>query len=68
MLISLIITFIVGNLLGALMVWGENPKALENRYPGGDGIHLDPADPFRLLLMWVFAAKLQWFPVTGAYA
>jgi hypothetical protein len=43
MLISLIITFIIGNLLGALMVWENTPQAVEGGDPVGHGLHRDPA-------------------------
>lgn len=67
MMISLIITFIVGNLLGALMVWEHSPKLARVAIPAAMVFTSIPPILSGLLLMWIFAAKLQWFPLTGAY-
>lgn len=67
MLISLIITFIVGNLLGALMVWEKTPRLWKVAIPAAMVFTSIPPILSGLLLMWIFAAKLQWFPLTGAY-
>ena len=67
MLISLIITFIIGNLLGALMVWEKTPKVWKVAIPAAMVFTSIPPILSGLLLMWIFAAKLQWFPLTGAY-
>lgn len=67
MVLSLIITFIIGNLLGALMVWEESPKLLKVAIPAAMVFTSIPPILSGLLLMWIFAAKLQWFPLTGAY-
>jgi peptide/nickel transport system permease protein len=67
MLISLIITFIIGNLLGALMVWEHTPRIWKVAIPAAMVFTSIPPILSGLLLMWIFAAKLQWFPLTGAY-
>ena len=67
MLISLIITFIIGNLLGALMVWEKTPRVWKVAIPAAMVFTSIPPILSGLLLMWIFAAKLQWFPLTGAY-
>lgn len=67
MLISLIITFIIGNLLGALMVWENTPRLWKVAIPAAMVFTSIPPILSGLLLMWIFAAKLQWFPLTGAY-
>ncbi|MCK0166716.1 ABC transporter permease [Jannaschia sp. S6380] len=67
MLVSLLITFFVGNLLGALMVWEHSPKLVRVAIPAAMVFTSIPPILSGLLLMWIFAARLQWFPLTGAY-
>ncbi len=67
MLISIIITFIIGNLLGALMVWDHSPNLVKVAIPAAMVFTSIPPILSGLLLMWIFAAKLQWFPLTGSY-
>ena len=68
MILSLIITFFIGNLLGALMVWDRSPKLVRVAIPAAMVFTSIPPILSGLLLMWIFAAKLQWFPLTGAYS
>lgn len=67
MILSLIVTFIIGNLLGALMVWEESPKLVKVAIPAAMVFTSIPPILSGLLLMWIFAANLRWFPLTGAY-
>lgn len=67
MLISIIITFLIGNLLGALMVWDHSPNLVKVAIPAAMVFTSIPPILSGLLLMWVFSAQLQWFPLTGAY-
>ncbi|MCY4334906.1 MAG: ABC transporter permease [Litoreibacter sp.] len=67
MILSLIITFFIGNLLGALMVWEKSPKLVRVAIPAAMVFTSIPPILSGLLLMWIFAAKLRWFPLTGAY-
>ncbi|MEM0937382.1 MAG: ABC transporter permease [Pseudomonadota bacterium] len=67
MILSLIITFVIGNLLGALMVWEESPKLVKVAIPAAMVFTSIPPILSGLLLMWIFAAQLRWFPLTGAY-
>ncbi|MEM9523401.1 MAG: ABC transporter permease [Pseudomonadota bacterium] len=67
MLLSLIITFVIGNLLGALMVWERSPKLAKVAIPAAMVFTSIPPILSGLLLMWIFAAKLRWFPLTGSY-
>ncbi|MEM8870248.1 MAG: ABC transporter permease [Pseudomonadota bacterium] len=67
MLLSLIITFVIGNLLGALMVWEKSPNLVKVAIPAAMVFTSIPPILSGLLLMWIFAVKLQWFPITGAY-
>ncbi len=67
MLISITITFFIGNLLGALMVWERSPKLVRVAIPAAMVFTSIPPILSALLLMWVFSAQLRWFPLTGAY-
>jgi peptide/nickel transport system permease protein len=67
MVLSLLITFFIGNLLGALMVWDRSPKLVRVAIPAAMVFTSIPPILSGLLLMWVFAAQLRWFPLTGAY-
>ncbi|WP_306118054.1 MULTISPECIES: ABC transporter permease [unclassified Roseitalea] len=67
MFISLIVTFIIGNLLGALMVWENTPKIWKVAIPSAMVFTAIPPLLSGLLLMYVFATQLRWFPLTGAY-
>ena len=67
MILSLIITFVIGNLLGALMVWERSPNLVKVAIPAAMVFTSIPPILSGLLLMWIFSAKLRWFPLTGAY-
>ena len=67
MLLSVAITFVIGNLLGALMVWDHSPRLVRVAIPAAMVFTSIPPILSGLLLLWVFAAQLQWFPITGAY-
>ncbi|MEM9796127.1 MAG: ABC transporter permease [Pseudomonadota bacterium] len=67
MILSLIITFIIGNALGAFMAWDRTPKLARVAIPAAMVFTSIPPILSGLLLMWIFAAKLRWFPLTGAY-
>ena len=67
MILSLVVTFVIGNLLGALMVWEESPRLVKVAIPAAMVFTSIPPILSGLLLMWIFAAELRWFPLTGAY-
>ena len=67
MLLSIVITFVVGNLLGALMAWERSPRLVRIAIPAAMVFTSIPPILSGLLLMWVFAAELRWLPLTGAY-
>jgi len=67
MFISLIITFLIGNLLGALMVWENTPRVWKVVIPAAMVFTAIPPLLSGLLLMYVFSTRLGWFPLTGAY-
>ena len=67
MIFSVIITFLIGNALGALMVWSHSPRIVRVAIPAAMILTSIPPILSGLLLMYVLAAKLRWFPLTGSY-
>ncbi|MEM7644928.1 MAG: ABC transporter permease [Pseudomonadota bacterium] len=67
MILSLVITFIIGNALGAFMAWDRTPKLARVAIPAAMVFTSIPPILSGLLLMWIFAAQLRWFPLTGSY-
>ncbi|RVT86900.1 ABC transporter permease [Rhodobacteraceae bacterium CCMM004] len=67
MILSVVITFVIGNALGAFMVWERSPKLVKVAIPAAMVFTSIPPILSGLLLMWIFAAQLRWFPLTGAY-
>jgi len=67
MLLSVTITFFIGNALGALMVWERSPRLVKLAIPVAMVFTSIPPILSGLLLLWIFSAKLRWFPLTGSY-
>ncbi len=68
MMVALIITFIIGNLLGALMVWEHTPRPWKAVIPAMMVFTSMPPILSGLLLMYIFSSTLPWFPLNGAYS
>ncbi|MGD1886228.1 MAG: ABC transporter permease [Cohaesibacteraceae bacterium] len=67
MLLSVIITFIIGNALGAFMVWERTPRVWKVVIPSLMIFTAIPPILSGLLLMYGFAVQLRARPLTGAY-
>ena len=67
MILSVVITFFIGNALGAFMIWDRSPRLVRLAIPVAMIMTSIPPILSGLLLMYVFAAKLRWFPLTGSY-
>ena len=67
MILSLILTFIIGNALGAFMVWERTPKPWKVVIQSMMIFTSIPPILSGLLLMYIFSVKLRWFPLTGSY-
>jgi peptide/nickel transport system permease protein len=67
LLVAIIITFVVGNLLGALLVWRKTPQFFKYLIPIGMIFTSIPSILAALFLLYVFAFLLNWFPMIGAY-
>ncbi len=64
---AIIITFLLGNLIGALMGWRRTPPWLRNVLPITLTFSSIPPFIFGLLLLFVFAFTLDILPNQGAY-
>ena len=64
---TLIITFVIGNIVGALMGWRKTPVTLRNTLPFALIFSSIPPFIFGLLLLWIFASTLHWLPQGGGY-
>ena len=65
--VSTLISFLVGSLVGAYLTWSRGRKILESIIPI---LFVFSAIPFYLLglvLIWLFAFELSWFPLFGGY-
>ncbi|MCJ8310531.1 MAG: ABC transporter permease [Rhizobiaceae bacterium] len=67
MIISVTITFFIGNALGALMVWERSPKLVRVAIPVAMIFTSIPPILSGLLLMYFLSAKMRLFPLTGSY-
>ena len=67
MIFSIIITFVVGNLFGALMVWDKTPFLFRLAIPVSMIFTSIPPILSGLLLLYLFAVIWPVAPMTGAY-
>jgi peptide/nickel transport system permease protein len=62
-----ILAFIIGTILGALVAWPRSPKWLHYLLPPLLTLSAVPFFLLGLILVYIFAFKLQWFPLFGGY-
>ena len=67
LLIATVISFFLGNLVGALMAWRRTPGWMRNLLPLTLTFTSIPFFMLGILLIYVFAFGLRWFPPSGAY-
>jgi peptide/nickel transport system permease protein len=67
LLIAVTITFILGNFLGAIMVWRRTPRLIKYIIPVGMMFTSLPSILAALFLAYVFSFLLNWFPLIGSY-
>jgi len=67
LLIATIMSFVLGNLVGALMAWRRTPGWVRNLLPLTMTFTSIPFFMLGILLIYVFAFGLRWFPPSGAY-
>jgi len=62
-----LISFIAGNVVGALLAWRRTPGLAKALLPITLTFTSIPAFMLGILLIYVFAFALKWFPFSGAY-
>lgn len=65
---AMTLTFLIGNFLGAIMVWTKTPGLLKAIIPMGMVFTSIPAILAGLLLLYIFAYTLSWLPTGNSYA
>lgn len=66
--LATVMSFILGNTVGALLAWRRTPQLARTLLPFTLTFTSIPAFMFGILLVYVFAFGLRWFPFAGAYA
>ncbi len=67
LLLATFITFILGNLLGALMAWTKTPRLFKYLIPVAMIFTSLPSILAAIFLVYIFAFILNWFPLLGSY-
>ena len=65
--LSTIISFIIGNAIGALLAWRGTPRLAKALLPLSLSFTAIPAFMLGILLLYIFAFSLQWLPIGGPY-
>ncbi|MFM8319766.1 MAG: ABC transporter permease [Chloroflexota bacterium] len=65
---ALVLSFLVGNAIGALMAWRRTPRLVRTLLPVSITFTSIPAYMVGLLLLFVFSFELDWLPYAGNYA
>ncbi len=66
--LATLISFVLGNLIGALLAWRRTPGWVRNLLPLTLTFTSIPFFMFGILLIYLFAFGLRWFPPSGAYS
>ena len=67
LLVATVITFFLGNFLGAVMVWTKTPRLFKYLIPVGMIFTSIPSILAAIFLIYIFAFILNWFPMNGSY-
>jgi peptide/nickel transport system permease protein len=65
--VATVLSFLVGNLVGALLGWRRTPKLLKSVLPVTLTFTSIPYFMLAILLIYLFAFGLKWFPISGGY-
>lgn len=65
--IATLLSFIIGNTVGALLAWRRTPGLVRTLLPLSFTFTAIPFFMLGILLIYLFAFGLDWFPVSGAY-
>jgi peptide/nickel transport system permease protein len=64
---TILISWVIGLILGAFMAWPKSPRFLEFLLPPILSLSAIPFFLLGLVLVYVFAFRLGWFPLFGGY-
>ena len=67
LLTTTMLAFVIGTLLGALLAWPRSPRCIHYLFPPLLTLSAIPFFLLGLLLIYLFAFRLQWFPLFGGY-
>ena len=67
LMIATIISFLFGNIIGALLAWKQTPPWLKTVLPATLTFTSIPFFMFGILILYIFAFQLKWFPTGKAY-
>jgi len=65
--VATLISFLLGNAIGALLAWRGTPRIVRTLLPFSLTFTAIPAFMLGILLLYVFAFGLDWLPYAGAY-
>src|ERR687896_792091 len=68
LVLATLISFTVGNLIGALLAWRRTPRLVRALLPITLSLTAIPFFMLGILFIYLFAFGLGWFPATGAYS
>jgi peptide/nickel transport system permease protein len=68
LLTTTLISWLLGGLLGAFMGWPRSPKSLQFLMPPLLSLNAIPFFLLGLVLIYVFAFVLRWFPLSGGFS
>lgn len=66
LLIATLISFVLGNTIGALMAWDRTPGMVRNILPASLTFTSIPFFMLGILLIYIFAFWLRWLPASGS--
>lgn len=67
-LVATLLSFVLGTVIGALLGWPKTPGAVRKSLPLTLVFTSLPAFMLGILLIYLFAYRLAWFPYSGAYS
>jgi peptide/nickel transport system permease protein len=67
LVLATVISFTVGNLIGALLAWRRTPSLVRGLLPVTLSLTAIPFFMLGILFIYLFAFGLGWLPATGAY-
>ena len=67
LLTTTLLAFAIGTVLGALLAWRRSPRYIQYLFPPLLALSAIPFFLLGLILLYLFAFRLRWFPLFGGY-